>query len=118
MSGNKTALVTGAAARIGATIAETLHQRGCDIILHYNSKSGAAQQLADRLNGERSDSVFLASADLSSMAGIGQLAGEVKARFDHLDILVNNASRFYPTAVGSTLVWQWNDLIDSNLKGP
>jgi pteridine reductase len=118
MPGNKTALVTGAAARIGATIAETLHQRDCDIILHYNSKSDAAQQLADRLNAVRGGSVFLASADLSSMAGIGQLAGEVKARFDQLDILVNNASRFYPTAVGSTQSWQWSDLIDSNLKGP
>jgi pteridine reductase len=118
MSANKKALVTGAAARIGAAIAETLHQRGCDVVLHCNSKVEQAQQLAERLNAVRDDSAFVASAELSDPTGIGQLAGAVKSRFDRLDILVNNASRFYPTAVGSTLAWQWNDLIDSNLKGP
>ena len=103
MSANKKALVTGAAARIGAAIAETLHQRGCDVVLHCNSKVEKAQQLAERLNAVRDDSAFVASADLSDPTGIGQLAGAVKSRFDRLDILVNNASRFDPTAVVSTL---------------
>jgi len=104
LTGASTALVTGAAARIGAAIAETLHQKGCDVILHYNSKVDAAQQLADRLNAERAGSASLVSADLSN--------------FSKLDVLVNNASRFYPTAVGATLAWQWDDLLNSNLKGP
>jgi pteridine reductase len=118
LDGAGTALVTGAAARIGAAIAETLHRSGCDVILHYNSNSDSAQQLADGLNALRADSAFLVSADLSVLAGVEQLAEQVKSRFDHLDILVNNASRFYPTAVGETLAWQWDDLLNSNLKGP
>jgi len=117
-AGSRAALVTGAAARIGAAIAETLHQRGCDVILHYNSNIDAAQQLADRLNAARSGSASLASADLSALAGIEQLAGEVRSRFGKLDVLVNNASRFYPTSVGDTHAWQWDDIMNSNLKGP
>jgi pteridine reductase len=118
LAGAGIALVTGAAARIGAAIAETLHQRGCDVILHYNSNIEAAQQLADRLNAARAGSASLISADLSALAGVEQLAGQVKSNFGKLDVLVNNASRFYPTALGATLAWQWDDLLNSNLKGP
>jgi pteridine reductase len=114
----KTALVTGAAARIGASIAEALHARGCDILLHYNSSQEAAQRLADRLNIARSDSAFLVSAELSSPAGVEHLAGATRSRFSRLDILVNNASRFYSTLPGETQAWQWDDLLNSNLRGP
>jgi len=118
MSTNKTALVTGAAARIGASIAEALHARGCDVLLHYNSSQEAARQLADRLNSIRSNSAFLVSTELSNPAGIEHLAGETRSRFSRLDILVNNASRFYPTLPGETQAWQWDDLLNSNLRGP
>jgi len=118
MSSRKTALVTGAAARIGAAICKTLHGRGCDVLLHYNSNGEAAQRLAGELNEKRGQSISLAQADLSSPAGIESLAEQARARFPKLDILVNNASRFYPTAVGGTLAWQWDDLVNSNLRGP
>ena len=118
MSSRKTALVTGAAARIGACTAETLHARGCDVLLHCNSSVDRAESLADRLNGIRPDSAVVASADLSSLDDIQSLAEAFRARFDRLDILVNNASRFYPTQVGETQVWEWEDLINSNLRGP
>lgn len=118
MSSRKTALVTGAAARIGAKIAATLHRRGCEILLHYNSNSEAAEALAGRLNGERANSVQTVQADLSSPAGIDGLTERVRSRFGRLDVLVNNASRFYPTVVGDTRGWQWEDLLDSNLRGP
>ncbi|MBT8040513.1 MAG: pteridine reductase [Xanthomonadales bacterium] len=118
MSSRKTALVTGAAARIGACTAETLHARGCDVLLHCNSSVDRAESLADRLNGIRPDSAAVASADLSSLDDIQSLAEAFRARFDRLDILVNNASRFYPTQVGETQVWEWEDLINSNLRGP
>lgn len=117
-TGPKTALVTGAAARIGASIAQALHARGCDLLLHYNSSQEAAQRLADRLNTARSNSAFLVSAELSSPAGVEHLAGATKSRFSRLDILVNNASRFYPTVPGETQAWQWDDLLNSNLRGP
>lgn len=118
MSSRKTALVTGAAARIGAVVAETLHGRGCDLVLHYNSNRDAAQELAERLNGRRPGSVSLAQADLSSHEGTGHLAAVTREAFERLDVLVNNASRFYPTPVGETRPWQWQDLMDSNLRGP
>ena len=118
MSSRKTALVTGAAARIGACTAETLHARGCDVLLHCNSSVDRAEALADRLNGIRPKSAAVASADLSNLDDIQSLADAFRARFDRLDILVNNASRFYPTRVGETQVWEWEDLINSNLRGP
>ncbi|MEE8339615.1 MAG: pteridine reductase [Xanthomonadales bacterium] len=117
-TGPKTALVTGAAARIGASIAQALHARGCDLLLHYNSSQEAAQRLADRLNTARPNSAFLVSAELSSPAGVEHLAGATRSRFRVLDILVNNASRFYSTVPGETQAWQWDDLLNSNLRGP
>ena len=118
MSSRKTALITGAAARIGAQICKTLHARDCDVLIHYNSSSAAAEELAGELNRERNNSAFLAQADLSSPKGLEQLADEARRRFERLDILVNNASRFYPTSMGQTQSWQWDDLLNSNLRGP
>jgi len=118
MTTNKTALVTGAAARIGAAVAKTLHGRGCDLVLHYNSNREAAEELCDRLNGLRQGSATSVSADLSNMHEVGRLAEYVRSRFNRLDVLVNNASRFYSTGVGATLEVQWDDLLNSNLKGP
>lgn len=118
MSSRKTALVTGAAARIGAAICRTLHARGCDVVLHYNSNVEAAEQLAGQLNRDREGSVTTVRADLSAQAGIDNLARQTSERFGALDLLVNNASRFYPTKAGSTQAWQWDDLFNSNLRGP
>jgi pteridine reductase len=118
MSSRKTALVTGAAARIGATIAETLHERGCDVLLHYNSNEEGARDLAAQLNEIRTGSAAVAQADLSRPAGVDSLAEAQQSIFGRLDILVHNASRFYPTAVGETQAWQWEDLLNSNLRGP
>jgi len=116
-SSRKTALVTGAAARIGAGIAETLHARGCDVLVHCNSNIEGATALADRLNRQRANSASVFSADLSGSNGVDALVEECKQRWDRLDVLVNNASRFYPTVVGATAAWQWDDLVDSNLRG-
>jgi len=118
MSSRKTALVTGAAARIGAAICAGLHDRGCDVLIHYNSNGDDAQKLAGQLNRQRAASAFPVQADVSIQAGIDALAEQVSNRFGRLDVLVNNASRFYPTEVGTTQVWQWDDLLNSNLRGP
>jgi pteridine reductase len=112
------ALVTGAAARIGAAIAEALHARGCDLLLHYNSNGSGAEALALRLNDIRPGSAHTAQADLSAQSGVDALAARVRDSFDGLDVLVNNASRFYPTPVDQVMAWQWDDLMNSNLRGP
>jgi len=118
MSSNKTALVTGAAVRIGAATARTLHERGCDVLIHCNSKRAEADALAAEFNDARPGSAHVAQADLSLPRGVDDLAQACRAVFARLDILVNNASRFYPNEVGATQAWQWDDLIASNLRGP
>lgn len=117
-SSRKTVLVTGAAARIGASIADTLHLRGCDVLVHCNSNVDGARALAEQFNSRRPDSAFVFSADLCSQAGIDQLVQACGERWNGLDLLVNNASRFYPTRVGETTAWQWDDLLSSNLRAP
>lgn len=114
----RTALVTGAAARLGAAIATRLHERGCTVLLHYNGSHEAAEALAERLDRLRPGSVCTAQADLSRPNEVERLAREARAALGGVDVLVNNASRFYPTTVGSTAAWQWEDLVDSNLRGP
>jgi pteridine reductase len=118
MSSRKTALVTGAAVRIGAETARTLHGRGCDVLLHCNSKRAEADALAAELDAARPGSVTVAQADLSAQKGVEALAQACRDAFPRLDILVNNASRFYPNEAGATHAWQWDDLIGSNLRGP
>ena len=114
----KTALVTGGARRLGAVIARALHGAGARIVLHYRSSADAAQALADQLNSVRAGSVVLAGADLIAPEAIPRLAKTAQAAFGRLDILVNNASTFYPTPVGSIDEHAWTDLIGTNLKAP
>lgn len=117
-----TALVTGAAARIGAAIAQRLHQRGCNVVVHYNSSAEQATTMVEVMNAERPDSAATASADLSQMRGVKSLAEQVQEKLKDwgggLNVLVNNASRFYPTAVDETRLYEWDDLLNSNLRGP
>ena len=110
--------MTGAARRIGACIATSLHQRGCNVFLHYHSSSESVTELAERLNTLRPESAFTVQADLGKDEDIQRLAAEVRAGFGSLDLLVNNASRFFPTVIGSTTTTQWDELMDSNLRGP
>jgi pteridine reductase len=117
-SRTRVALITGAARRIGACIAETLHQRGCDVFLHYHSSGDAVEKLADKLNALRPQSAITVQADLGEAEEINRLAGQVKAHTGQLDLLVNNASRFFPTSIGTTTMTEWDELMDSNLRGP
>lgn len=114
----KAALVTGAARRVGADIARALHSAGANVVLHYRSSADEAADLARQLNGLRADSVALAQCDLLDGASMPELARTAAAAFGGLDILVNNASSFYPTPLGDIDEDDWNDLIGTNLKAP
>lgn len=92
----KTALITGSARRIGATIARTLHAQGATVMIHYHQSQAEAKALAQTLNAQRADSAFLVKADLMQ-ADLSPLMQQVLAYDKGLDILVNNASLFYPT---------------------
>ena len=115
---NKVALITGAARRIGAHTAEYFHTRGYDIILHYRQSGDGAKALCDRLNTRRPHSCVALHADLSDPAAWEQLAEQVRSWKHRLDLLVNNASSFYPTEFGKTTLAQWNDLFASNAMAP
>lgn len=111
-------LVTGAARRIGAEIARTFHRSGFDVALHCNRSVDEAQKLADTLNTERPDSAAVFQAPLCDIPAIQDMAKAVVHWRNRLDVLVNNASSFYPTPLEDATQVQWDDLIGSNLKGP
>lgn len=112
------ALVTGAGKRIGAVIARRLHGAGASVAIHYFHSADGARALAGELNAARAGSALAVGADLRSLAAIDELVRGVVASAGRLDFLVNNASTFYPTPIGSISEEQWHDLIDSNLKAP
>ena len=115
---SKTALVTGAARRLGAQIARTLHQNGANLIIHYRSSEQAAQALAGDLNQLRENSAETLQADLAEQTEIEALAQRAASAFGGLDVLINNASSFYPTPFGEIDRHAWDDLIASNYRAP
>lgn len=115
---NKVALVTGAARRIGAAIARKLHGDGARVAIHYRGSAADAEALAKELNELRTDSAAAFQLDLQSIDDLPGLVANVADWGGGLDILVNNASSFYPTPPGEITVDQWDDLIGSNLKAP
>jgi len=114
----KVALITGAARRIGAAIAMTLHRNGANIAVHYRKSSADAEALAERLNNERPDSAAMFQANLNDTGALPSLVEKVVAWHGTLDFLVNNASSFYPTPPGEITQAHWDDLVGSNLKAP
>lgn len=117
MSTPARALITGAARRIGATIARRLHRDGYDLILHYRHSAAEAEALSRHLNRIRPDSCRCLQADLNDMEAVEQLAQQV-IHSGNLDLLVNNASTFYPTPLDEVGQSDWDCLINSNLRGP
>ena len=114
----KTVLITGAAARIGAEISRTLHASGFNIVIHYRSSVDKAEALCASLNDIRENSAAILQADLLQTSSLDSLVSQAAAIWGGLDVLVNNASSFYPTPVGEITEAHWDDLMGSNLKAP
>lgn len=111
-------LVTGAARRVGAEIARELHAAGARLALHFRSSRGDAEALAAGFNATRPGSAAIFQADLLDSGSLPGLVSAVVERFGRLDGLVNNASSFFPTALGQIDEAAWFDLMGSNLKAP
>ena len=111
-------LVTGAARRVGAEIARHLHAAGARVALHYRRSAADAEALAAGFNAQRPGSAVVLQGDLLDIAVLPGMVSSVVARFGRLDGLVNNASSFFPTAMGEIDEGAWSDLIGSNLKAP
>ena len=116
--GGKVLLITGGARRVGAEIVRTLHGAGASILLHYRTSAAEAGELAAELNAQRRGSVALHAADLGEEGFAESLVAAARRAFGGIDILVNNASSFYPTPLGTITAQQWDDLFGSNLRAP
>ena len=114
----KTALVTGAARRVGAAIARHLHAAGANLVLHYRGAEADAGRLEAEMNAARAGSAVKVKGDLMAPIAPQALVNAALDRYKRLDILVNNASSFYPTAVGEIEAAHWEELAGSNLRAP
>jgi pteridine reductase len=111
-------LITGGAKRLGAAIGRKLHAAGASLVVHYNQSRAAADALVAELEALRPRSALAVSADLHEVDRLPGLVAAAVERFGRLDVLVNNASTFYPTPVGTITPAQFDDLVGTNLRAP
>lgn len=114
----KTALITGAAKRLGAASARALHAAGAHVVIHYRGSANAAEALRDELLLERADSASLVQADLLDSTSLKRLVQAAIDATGRLDILLNNASTYYPTPLAQASQTQWDELFGSNAHAP
>ena len=111
-------LVTGGAKRLGAAIGRRLHAAGASIVVHYHQSRPAADALVAEFEAARPGSALAVRADLHDVEHLPALVDAALERFGRLDVLVNNASTFYPTPVGTVRLQQFDDLVGTNLRAP
>ena len=114
----KTALITGGAARLGAMSARFLHAAGAHVIIHYRNSAEKAQALQAELQSSRAGSVSLVQGDLLDFPYLSRLVDDALEATGQLDILLNNASNFFPTPVDEVTEQQWDSLFGVNAKAP
>ena len=115
---DKVVLITGAARRIGAVIAQAFHAEGARVAVHYHRSAAEAGRLVAAMNAKRPASAAAFGADLADLKALEVLPSSVIGTLGALDVLVNNASTFYPTPVGMITPAQFEDLISTNLRAP
>jgi pteridine reductase len=115
---SKVVLITGAARRIGASIGRRLHAEGANVAIHYRGSAEQATALCEELNSGRENSAIALQADLRDAAQLPELIANTIAWRGALDVLINNASSFYPTPLGEISMRDWDDLLGTNLRAP
>jgi len=114
----RSVLVTGGARRIGAAIARRLHAAGANLVLHYRDSEAEAAKLEAELNAARARSAARVKAELLAPIAPRALLGAALEHFGRLDVLVNNASMFFPVPLGEIESSHWEALVGSNLRAP
>lgn len=112
------ALVTGSARRIGAAIARTLHAAGYDVVLHQRSLTRELRSLVEELEGKREQSTLALPVELADLDAVADMPERCIERFGRLDVLVNNASSYFPTALGAITTVEWDELFAANARAP
>ena len=112
---SKVALVTGAAKRIGRSIALRLADEGADLVVNYETSQSEAEQLVGEIAAHGRRAVAI-QADVSKKADVGKLFAQVGKEFGKLDILVNNAGIFFPAKFEELTEEQWDRIMNVNLK--
>ena len=114
----RVAIVTGSAKRIGAQVIRKLHAEGMNVILHYNASRSAAEEIVRELNSSRPASAVALSFNLLDIKALDKFVQQSMDYWGRLDMLVNNASTFYPTQIETISLEQWQDLVTVNLQAP
>jgi len=114
----RVALITGAARRIGAVIARNMHAAGWDLALHCRHSRAELDALIADLERARASSTLALQADLDDVDALAPIVAKAVERFGGLDALINNASAFYPTPIGSATPAQWDALFAANARAP
>jgi pteridine reductase len=114
----KTGLITGGARRVGAAITRRLHAAGANVLVHYRDSDSDAAKLVAELNGVRPKSAATVKAELLAPIAPRALVSAALESFGRLDLLVNNASAFFPVALGAIEASHWEELVGSNLRAP
>jgi len=114
----KIALVTGGARRVGGAITRRLHAAGASVLIHFRDSEGDAAKLEAELNAVRPKSAARVKAELLAPIAPRALVSAARDAFGRLDILVNNASSFFPVAIGAVEPSHWEELVGSNLRAP
>jgi pteridine reductase len=118
MMEGKAALVTGGARRLGAAIVRHLHAAGARVLIHYRDSEADAAKLEAELNAARPKSAAKVKAELLAPIAPRALVSAALDAFGRLDLLVNNASAFFPVELGSIEASHWEELVGSNLRAP
>jgi pteridine reductase len=111
-------LVTGAARRVGAVIARRLHAAGYRVALHHRGSTEAALAVQADLERARPGSTLLLQAELAQFDRLPEIVAKTFGQFGRIDAMVNNASAFYPSPVGTTTPAMWDDLFAANARAP
>lgn len=114
----QTVLITGAAKRIGAALARAFHAEGAHVAIHFHESAAEAHALSGALNRNRPNSATAIGADLLDLNVLAGIVEQTVKTFGGLDVLINNASTFYPTPIGEITPAHWDDLIGTNLRAP